>query len=501
MRNDYELCGPRAEALINSLRAFGYDLSMAIADLIDNSIFAKAKKIDVDWDWNTGKPWVRILDDGTGMSESVLKEAMRLGSQNPLDERKASDLGRFGLGLKTASFSQCKNLSVCSKTSSGQISTRSWDLDHVSDTDRWELAKKVPRKTASLLSVVNSLEAGTVVLWQNLDRLVGDGVNADEDGEHLFNARFRQVLPYLEMVFHRYLAGRERIQINVGEHNCKPWDPFLTGNNHTQRLPTETIGGNNEIEVIPYVLPHVSKRSNEETRVGAGLYGWNAQQGFYVYRNRRMIIPGGYLDFKFKPEEHYKLCRIEIDLPNNLDHEWGIDVRKAAAVPPGHVRNDLERIAKATREIAVSVYRARSGITPRTRREPDRYPVWLKEKRGEKIRYKINRKNEAISRILNEADVENPWIRKLFHLIENSVPHRVIILDNAEQEDCHVDLPEILAPPPAELLDLCAMIFQERLRLASDVDPGDAVEYACAFFDNHVAYRVHLETLIEGMNQ
>jgi len=210
-----------------------------------------------------------------------------------------------------------------------------------------------------------------------------------------------------------------------------------------------------------------------------------------------MIIPGGYLDFDLTSEEHYKLCRIRVDLPNDLDHEWCIDVRKAAASPPGHVREDLKRIAKATRTKAANVYRARTGAGRSKARSSDRSSVWLRVKKRDKVVYKINRDHEAIQRILAEVDVGKSWVTKLFHLIENSVPHRLIIMDNAELEDCHVDLPESIAPPPEDLLDLCEALFRERV--GRGVDPNDAADYACSFFDNHTAYRVRLDNLIEEM--
>ncbi len=500
IEGNFEHCPPKPEAMISSLRAFGYDLSMAIADLIDNSIFAGAKNIEVDYDWNDGKPWIRIIDDGGGMSESCLKDAMRLGSQSPLKERDTNDLGRFGLGLKTASFSQCRLLTVKTKLESGEAALRCWDLDHVVSSNRWELSTKAPYGGAQLLNCLDPMTYGTVVLWQKLDRVVqeekeyaeGDLKNAEEH----FNARFKTVAQYLEIVFHRYLAGKNVVKIEVGRHECRDWDPFLTGNQFTQELSTERFD-DGRVVVTPYILPHVSKRTTQETEIGAGLHGWNAHQGFYIYRNRRMIIPGGYLDFDFTPEEHFKLCRIQVDIPNNLDHDWSIDVRKATASPPAKIRGDLERIAKATRAKAVQVYRARTGNIRNVSGRSHQYDVWIKKRRGEKILYRINLEHPIIEEILNEVKPKKSWVRKLFHLIENTVPHRVIIQDNAEHEDCHVDLPFELAKPPDELLELCCRMFQEQIRKGKK--PQDAADFVCAMFDDHIAYRTMLDKLIEEM--
>ncbi|MHA1735942.1 MAG: ATP-binding protein, partial [Candidatus Thorarchaeota archaeon] len=471
-------------------------LAMAIADLIDNSVFAGAKNVGVDYDWNSGRPWIRITDDGAGMTEARLKEAMRLGSQSPLEQREEDDLGRFGLGLKTASFSQCKTLIVHTKVATGQSATRCWDLDHVRRSKKWELATRAPRGSRPLLDEIDTRDSGTVVLWQNLDRVVGENAVDDEDGQAVFLDRFRQVAQYLEVVFHRYLIGRDRVRILVGRHECETWDPFLTTNQFTEELSTERLD-DHRVSVTPYILPHVSKRTRAETEKGSGLHGWNAHQGFYVYRNRRMIIPGGYLDLDFTPEEHFKLCRIRVDLPNDLDHEWCVDVRKAAASPPSHVRGDLERIARAARKQAVRIYRARTGSARQVKHRNSEHDVWLRKRRGDKTLYEINRNNEAIKRVLAELGPSKSWVRKLFHLVERTVPHRLIILDNAEHEDCHVALPPDIAQPPEELLALCKELFLERLSKGGN--PHQAADFVCAFFDDHVSYRARLDKMIEEM--
>jgi len=469
---------------------------MAIADLIDNSIYAKAGKVVVDYDWNEGSPWFRVLDDGFGMSEEMLHEAMRLGSQSPLEMRDASDLGRFGLGLKTASFSQGKLLTVYTRTADGKAAIRSWDLDDVCRYERWNINTKAPEISQPFLGVLDEQVQGTVVLCQKLDRLARDSEEVDDDAPAAFLDAFRKVAAYLEMVFHRYLSDRKQLTIKIGRHICRPWDPFLTSNGFTQPLAVEYLD-HHRIEVKPYVLPHVSKRTQIENERGGGLYGWNAHQGFYIYRNKRMIIPGGYLDLPFKAEDHYKLCRIRVDLPNDRDHEWNIDVRKAAASPPPNVRGDLERIARAARAQAQEVFRARAGGARHVTAANARQDVWLRKRRGEKVLYKINSDNEAIRKIVAQVNPPASWTRQLFHLIEKTVPHRLIIIDNAENEDCQVDLPPEFNPPPQELIDLCCQIFLERIKKRPDLHA--AADFVCSVFDDHPAYRAALDNLIEEM--
>ena len=311
---NFEDCPPRAEALIHSLRAFGYDLSMAISDLIDNSIFAGASNIWVDYAWNGGDPWVRIMDDGKGMKEERLFEAMRLGSMSPLEDRAPEDLGRFGLGLKTASFSQCKLVTVYSKTANGSEAIRFWDLDNVQHSRSWKLGRIPVQKIDSRLEPLRNLQNGTLVLWENLDRYLDQDTSFGHNPGASFLERFLEVKEYLEMVFHQYLENPKRaLTINVGKARCEPWDPYLRSNDFTQELSSEKYE-EKRVSVVPYVLPHVSKRNELENSRGAGPQGWNAQQGFYVYRNRRMIISGGYLDFDLKSEPHYSLARIKVNI-------------------------------------------------------------------------------------------------------------------------------------------------------------------------------------------
>jgi hypothetical protein len=129
---------PGAAALMEGIRDFGYWLGAALADVIDNSITKHASVIEVETDMFDASPSIIITDNGVGMSETDLRAAMVLGSQDPRAHRDATDLGRFGLGLKTASFSQCRRLTVATKANKTTSAAR-WDLDLVTRTDEWLL--------------------------------------------------------------------------------------------------------------------------------------------------------------------------------------------------------------------------------------------------------------------------------------------------------------------------------------------------------------------------
>ena len=343
-------------------------------------------------------------------------------------ERDPRDLGRFGLGLKTASFSQCRVFTVYTKTADGKTSIRCWDLDHVEKSQKWELDTIPPEKSKNILADLDRLPHGTMVLWQRLDRIVEASEPDENEGMQIFYNKFLTVKGYLEMVFHRYLSPPHNLKITLGMVQLNPWDPFLRKNSFTQELARERYEGG-AVNIVPYVLPHVSKRTDMENSDSAGPKGWNAQQGFYLYRNKRMIVPGGYLDYDIVPEEHYKLARIMIDINNNMDHEWGIDVRKAVARPPDRLRRELEKVAMVTRREAANIYRARMGNTS-TKKVRSTGEVWKKKRKGDKIVYVINRNNGVLKEILEEISAVPSVINTLFHVIETTVPHKLIIMDN-----------------------------------------------------------------------
>ena len=467
---------PSAEAMILSLRAMGYDLSTAIADLIDNSITAGANNIHVDYDWNDGNPWILITDDGKGMNESELKKAMKPGSQSPEDERDAGDLGRFGLGLKTASWSQSRKMTVLSKKNQ-KFNDRCWNIDHIIKTDEWELIIGVDESTEKkLMTRLSNFDSGTSVLWENLDRLIGDMSEQDGDSmKKIFQEKMtKDVLHHLQMVFHRYLSGRDSKRIFLGNFSCEPWDPFMTYHESTEEIVTEKFS-DSRISITPYILPHPSKMSEQEREDAQGPRGWSLQQGFYVYRHKRMIICGGYLDLDLKTFDHHRLCRIKVDITNDLDHEWRVDVKKETASPPMRYRNDLLRIAKNTRERSGKRYKARAtmvGVKGPRRAKDD---VWSRKRIGEKYLYKVNRESPAIKFLQEQLGISKSNLNALLHVIERTVPHRSITVDNNEFNDSTVDLPEENIRPPQALIDTAKLLVRQEI--SNGKTPEMAVDF------------------------
>ena len=452
----YDIAEPDPAALIESLRAFGYSAETAVADLIDNSITADSKNVELTFDWDGSATRVTISDDGRGMAEGVLVKAMRPGSTSPLQHRAPADLGRFGLGLKTASFSQCRRLTVVSKKASAPISARRWDLDVVAATGEWRLLRPEAGSLGEIIDPIVSRGHGTVVIWEHLDRIVGDA-DVDDAGAHMrFLQLVRSVKDHIGMTFHRFLSGRGAIRMSVNGGPVEPWDPFLEGHPARQGLGRETfplLGG--DIVVRPFVLPHRSKLSPEEMERAGGTRGWNSLQGFYVYRNRRLLVAGDWLGLGFTKEEHYKLARIQVDITNAMDALWHIDVRKSVARPPGELRDQFRRIARVTRQRAVEVFRHRGRLI--TQRESKGIvPVWQQKLSHGKTSYEINRAHPMVGAVLEAPDRKG--VGALLLLIQETVPIPLIMIAAAERPEEHAGPFE--RADPASLRSVLELLWQ-----------------------------------------
>ena len=449
----YELATPRPAALIESMRSVGYSLSTALADLIDNSITASAKTVHITFNWAGSNSWIAIIDDGDGMSEARLLEAMRPGTQSPLEQRSTQDLGRFGLGLKTASFSQCRNLAVATRTNGAELAIRRWDLDYVEKHNEWRLLKSIEPGTASVLTDLMPRRQGTLVLWRKLDRVVDDRPVDDDHAHEAFQALISEVKAHLSMTFHRFLAGKSsllkgplRIFVNgtTPDHELKSWDPFLRDHPATQPSPNEVIGeAGSEVRVRGFVLPHKDLLTEEQYQSAAGPKGWNAQQGFYIYRNDRVLVPGDWLRLgrtsAWQREEHYRLARLSIDITNTQDFDWSLDVKKSMARPPSSIRERLTDLAEVTRKRARDVFFHRGEMGPRPaggQTHPIQRP-WISTIRSGHSVYRINREHPTVAGVLQKLGPLKEDANALLRLIEETVPVERIWLDVAEAPGVH----------------------------------------------------------------
>ncbi len=490
--NEYDLVEPRAPAMLESLRAFGYNIQTAIADLIDNSISAGAKNVWLTFQWDGSESYIFIRDDGKGMTEAELINAMRPGSRNPLEEREPNDLGRFGLGLKTASFSQCRRLTVCTKAVNQNPVTRRWDLDYVNQTGEWRLLRRAASGSEKRLASIDEMESGTVVLWECMDRVVDETKTDDTKAHNRFLEMIEDVKKHLAMVFHRFLERKNKLQIWINERLIDPWDPFLINEKATQWLPEENFYLQGErVFVQPYVLPHHSKVDPQTYEKAEGPNGWNAQQGFYIYRNQRMLVAGDWLGLGLQRDEHCKLARIQVDLPNSMDSDWNIDVKKSRARPPSSLREDFKRIARLTRSKATDIYRHRGKVIARKSSENYVF-TWLKKVKHGKVFYSINPEHPLVKESLNIPKEHRQAIKALLRLIEETVPVQQIWLDSSENLEQHSQPFE--GVPSKEVREVMMQVYNALIK--SGLSAKDAKKRLITMEPFH-----HFEELVDRLGE
>ncbi|MGL1957875.1 MAG: ATP-binding protein [Colwellia sp.] len=443
----YENLQPSPSSLMESLRDIGYSMETALADVIDNSITAKASEINLSFSWNVEESWLAIEDDGIGMSYDELLYAMRLGSENPLNDRSADDLGRFGLGLKTASFSQCRQLTVLTKKND-IISAMEWDLDEITmnPTDGWRI-KVLSDNDILEIPEIHSIydkfihnDSGTIVLWRKLDRL--DNFDSLATREKKLNLLIDSSRKHIELTFHRFLKagkGKKSLRILLNGDSLEGFDPFNPDHNATIELPVQSIYvDNQQISVQPYVLPHYTKVSLDTYEKYAGDGGYLHNQGFYVYRNKRLIIKNSW--FRLMPKEELtKLIRIKVDIPNTLDHIWKIDVKKSNASPPESVRKQFKQIISEVEYSGKRVFRQKGHKLTTKIKEP----IWNRTISSGKVIYDISREHQLLKSFSNKLNKnEQLEFKSIIKSIESSFPSDLYFNDFANSPE-RVEKPAI----------------------------------------------------------
>ena len=342
----------------------------------------------------------------------------------------------FGLGLKTASLSQCRRMTVVARRN-GNTSALCWDIDEVERSGRWTAIVPDPLPQLAPLETLLSQASGTGVLWDRIDSMGGlSGLDRDS-----FFLRVRDIRVHLSMVFHRFISGdARRLRISVNGRDLRAWDPFQKAHPATITMQTEPIRYSGAvIRVTPYVLPHRDRFQNEsEYEEAGGPGGWNERQGFYVYRQKRLLVSGGWLGLggarAWTRDEFSRLARISIDLPPSLDSNWRIDVRKSQARPPGLLRPRLTAIAGLCRDRAREVFAWRGQRARGQVAELDRPPVWIALAGRTSSRYRINRDHPAVAAALRVSGSGADVVGAMLSLVEQSVPVERIWLDVSEAE-------------------------------------------------------------------
>ena len=421
---------PDAPTLMWSTRAIGYTTSAAVADLIDNSISANASRIQIQF-VSGDNSYISILDDGAGMNGDALRQAMKYGSGNPWQDRSPSDLGRFGLGLKTASLSQCRKLTVASKRE-GSISAYCWDLDHVIEAKAWELLE-LDEEDIQRLPQTEELQKqkeGTIVLWDKLDKIfVGD-----DDKEQGLLLKIKEVEEHLSLTFHRYLQGEPGLKKLIISSNgipLKPTDPFFI--TKSDEMPSERIAvhytnqnGEDTIDnvtVTPFILPFSDALSQTDLDALGGKDGLIKNQGFYIYRNKRLIVAADWFRLTRKTDLS-KLCRVRVDMPNTLDDIWTIDVKKSMAIPPEVVLRNLRRIVSPIIKAGKRKYKFRA--TKET--SVEKLQLWVPQETRNGMVYTINPEYPVLKELMDEQK-DKRKMQTFLRLLEQNIPVNAIHTD------------------------------------------------------------------------
>lgn len=332
---------PDADRLIHGLRDTGYSFETASADIIDNSIAAGATKIFVEVILeDTGKRFVIFGDNGEGMNERDLISALRYGAPKRSDEKS---LGKFGLGLKTASSSICKRFDVISRKSGNEsLAKLGWDVDVVSQQNSWVNIKDQLTEEDELNFENYCGEKGTLVVWSNCDQLLGK--RYDEPGgtkeQRAINKITEKLRSHIALTYHKFLSkadlSQPNIEIFLNGESVEGYNPFYEEKSdqilseRQTKIPIVTQNGEeHEAHIYAWILPHRKTMTNQENDKYAKLF--NKNQGFYIYREGRVISAGGWHGM-FALEDHYKCYRVQLEFGYELDEAFKVDVKKSRII-------------------------------------------------------------------------------------------------------------------------------------------------------------------------
>ena len=431
---------PDPESLLESIRSVGYSLKEAISDLIDNSISANATRIDVIIDFeNSGEFY--LLDNGDGMNSQKLISSFRLGSTNPKTTRDENDLGRFGMGMKTASLSQCRSLTVSSKQNNVIVS-RTLDLDEVGRLKKWVIGEKAEHQ--DIISKLKETEHGTIVSWEKIDN---SNISKEENNNLLFEIR-----NYISLCFHRFMErSYNKIEFYLNNVLIKPISPVVQGSQIFSEIALDNIDSKMRAYTIPI------RKNNNSISVFNSFELFNGvenQQGIYIYRSDRLLCFGGWLGV-VKPNNSFKLCRVIIDFKNDYssDSKWSIDIKKTKAEIPYEYRREIKRfVQKAQKDSSIKIGKYnRSEIGASIRNLYEDAELWVIKKNNKYgyWDYKLNINNPIFRGILEK--VKKDELEILLKIIARNIPIADIIDNNDEEPANHdtlyaeIDLEDVLS--------------------------------------------------------
>lgn len=390
---------PNPKSHIKTLSRIGYNLNSAISDILDNSITAESNNIYIEMNIIDEQPIMFVLDDGYGMSPETLIDSMRIGCKDPSDTRSEFDLGRFGSGMKMASFSQARKLTVISKSQDSKIQSATWDLGLVESNNAWTLIKHSDFETKDLCDKFNIKidKHGTAVIWESISKYSDYPIS---ELQTLLGQDLTSLKNYVRLHFHKFMEGKNAINFYFNYQKLNYFDPFLRNRNGYQEGPSQKFrvkkGGSIELKV--HILPHESKLTDSDMENLGGADQITAAQGLYVYRANRLIISGGWFGLT-RLSQLGKLARVEVNVPTSLDSEWSTDVKKSSLEIPHKVKAKLKQLIREPIKRSQKAYRYRGRLE-----EANSFWKVNENERDKSISYEISKDNSLLTQLLSQLN-------------------------------------------------------------------------------------------------
>lgn len=416
--NQIVLAAPEPKNHIKTLMRIGYDFNSAIADILDNSISAESTKVHISVISHDEDVMLFIQDNGFGMTSEELIENMKVSCKDPDESRNQFDLGRFGSGMKTASFSHARKLTVITKKANSKVSGACWDVDEIEKTNSWCLEILKPKGIENMLSKlqITSFNKGTIVIWENIPVFYSDDHIEVHD---LINSKLYALKKYLALHFHKFMSGKEKIQFYVQNALINPNDPFLSNHSGSIMLGKDNpyVDGK-KINIKLHILPHHDYLSQEELDSLGGVDEMYRCQGLYIYRSGRLIIAGGWMGLS-RNFQLAKLARIEIDIPASLDHSWSTDVKKTTLQLPDKLKTKLRNLIKQHQKKSTREYEYRGSIE-----EANDFWEVRENDRNKQIQYIVDNKNNELRDIFLEIEDKKlqKKLKKFLNNLGKSIP-------------------------------------------------------------------------------
>ncbi|TNF03368.1 MAG: ATP-binding protein [Deltaproteobacteria bacterium] len=439
--SDFIDASPNPEYLIKSIAEQGYSMETALADLIDNSITAGADKIEILTD---SEDDIRLFlaDNGCGMSGEELSKNMRFPSNSVENDREPEDLGRFGLGLKTASFSQTRHFTVLSREKeSDKFEGRTWNVDHLKKTGKWQIKVESQEEIEKILSEyerIKSLKVAsqedfvlkTLIVWNGLYKFSEEFISSEKRIEALHEQLTRSTQDHLGIVFHKFMEKEKPLKILLNNTFVKPFNPFPR--KRIRSLGPRQVDFDGDIvRMEGFVLPSVATKEskilpNDWTTEGMGLMDL---EGLYIYRGERLIFYGGWNGL-IKKSPNLKLARLKIDVGNKNDVKLQLNVSKSKISLPFEYKYAFIRYAVELKENAQREYFNREVREISSRKDDKDQSLFVRESTMRGVKLKINRNSPVFEKISNSLSGESAIA---FRILVKSIENTISVLKDGKE--------------------------------------------------------------------